>query len=661
MSSVQVYGGCQTCKQLLARLVQGCPASCWLLQGIQRSEICCNIRGAGKAMAAEARQQKYDRQLRIWGDHGQQFLESSSVCLVTADASGTEALKNLVLPGIGRFAILDGQRVGERDIANNFFLSSAHLGRSRAEAATSLLRELNPSVMGSFIDADPVHFAAANPDFFADFTVVIASQLDDDATKTFASLLETRRVPFLLLKTIGLVCSLRTYCPDHLVVESGSENVMDFLRIAEPWTELFEFCSAAGSQLVQLDDEHHAHTPFLVILVHALQQWRASHLGKAVPTSADERNELRAVVQSMRRSAAEENFVQAERHLAAACRLRHKSAELLEVLSHPLCSFEAAGSSFSLWPIVAAIKEFISGEGNVPCSGRLPDMVADSARYAALQELFRRKSSADLARIHEILQERCLVRPQPTSRSFSGLGGGSSNSLAINTSSTGLSSISLPRSSSSSSLIPPPGGSPAASAAAATAGSSSFSGSPGLRSTSSVGSSLSQLAQAAQEGSIRTDLVDWVFGHAAALQVVHCRSVVEEYADRPNTVRLMEAIRNFAQNDQGVFYPLLRACDIFHSRRGRYPESGDLDTVDLRGIMNQFLQDIGLPQAAALIPDELVSEMCRYSGTQLHSISAIVGGIAAQEIIKIVTRQRVPLKNTLIFNGIACASTVLEM
>lgn len=36
---------------------------------------------------------------RLWGDHGQEALESAHVCLINATATGTEILKNLILPG----------------------------------------------------------------------------------------------------------------------------------------------------------------------------------------------------------------------------------------------------------------------------------------------------------------------------------------------------------------------------------------------------------------------------------------------------------------------------------------------------------------------------------------------------------------------------------
>ena len=49
--------------------------------------------------ADDAKKKRYDRQLRLWGEHGQEAMEECSVCLLNASACGSETLKNLVLPG----------------------------------------------------------------------------------------------------------------------------------------------------------------------------------------------------------------------------------------------------------------------------------------------------------------------------------------------------------------------------------------------------------------------------------------------------------------------------------------------------------------------------------------------------------------------------------
>ncbi|CAG5135281.1 unnamed protein product [Candidula unifasciata] len=101
---------------------------------------------------------KYDRQLRLWGDHGQAALETARVCLINASATGTEILKNLILPGIGSFTIVDGNKVQGEDVGNNFFLTADSVGKSRAQVTTELLSELNEDVSGDFLEEVGAHF-----------------------------------------------------------------------------------------------------------------------------------------------------------------------------------------------------------------------------------------------------------------------------------------------------------------------------------------------------------------------------------------------------------------------------------------------------------------------------------------------------------------------
>lgn len=97
-----------------------------------------------------AKERRYDRQLRLWAANGQQALEEAHVLLLNNSTGvvGVETLKNLVLPGIGSFTIVDGTTVTEADLGVNFFLEQASLGKSRATECTRLLRELNPEVNG---------------------------------------------------------------------------------------------------------------------------------------------------------------------------------------------------------------------------------------------------------------------------------------------------------------------------------------------------------------------------------------------------------------------------------------------------------------------------------------------------------------------------------
>ncbi len=54
-------------------------------------------------------------------------------------------------------------------------------------------------------------------------------------------------------------------------------------------------------------------------------------------------------------------------------------------------------------------------------------------------------------------------------------------------------------------------------------------------------------------------------------------------------------------------------------------------------------------------------EVARAEGGELHNIAALTGGMVAQEMIKIITKQYIPIDNTCIFDGIASRCQVLSL
>jgi NEDD8-activating enzyme E1 regulatory subunit len=54
-------------------------------------------------------------------------------------------------------------------------------------------------------------------------------------------------------------------------------------------------------------------------------------------------------------------------------------------------------------------------------------------------------------------------------------------------------------------------------------------------------------------------------------------------------------------------------------------------------------------------------EVARAEGGELHNIAALTGGMVAQEMIKIVTKQYIPIDNTCIFDGINSRCQVLRL
>lgn len=67
------------------------------------------------------------------------------------------------------------------------------------------------------------------------------------------------------------------------------------------------------------------------------------------------------------------------------------------------------------------------------------------------------------------------------------------------------------------------------------------------------------------------------------------------------------------------------------------------------------------PISSCSINEDYVGEIVRYGASELHLIAAIMGGMAAQEAIKLITAQFVPLNGTLIYNGMTGTSFVLPL
>jgi len=57
----------------------------------------------------------------------------------------------------------------------------------------------------------------------------------------------------------------------------------------------------------------------------------------------------------------------------------------------------------------------------------------------------------------------------------------------------------------------------------------------------------------------------------------------------------------------------------------------------------------------------VITELCRAGGGELHNISALTGGMVAQEVIKAITKQYIPVDNTCVFDGITSRTAVFKL
>ncbi|CAJ1390248.1 unnamed protein product [Effrenium voratum] len=323
----------------------------------------------------------------VSGGHGQKALMDAKVCMLGSSAIATETLKNLVLPGVGHFTVVDGSIVEPADLGQNFFLEEADLGKLRSEAVCRWLLEMNPDVQGTHLDLDPAKAVAQGKEFFRQFTMVIACQMMECLAIQLGKVCEEIGIPLVLATSVGFVGKLRIYASEHCVCETKPDSEFGDLRLNDPFPELRRF--ADSIDFATLNDSEHAHVPYVVILIRALDTWRSRGEARKLPKTSAEKDEFKAIVSKMRRSPQEANFEEAMANAYKAWMpyvIPDSVQEVLSLVSH-------AGKS-DFWILARAVSQFVRDCGKLPLAGSLPDMTASTDWYIKLQDESHRNSES---------------------------------------------------------------------------------------------------------------------------------------------------------------------------------------------------------------------------------------------------------------------------
>ncbi|KAK9499289.1 hypothetical protein O3M35_002346 [Rhynocoris fuscipes] len=364
---------------------------------------------APKSPEQSEKSKKYDRQLRLWGDHGQNALEASHICLINATALGTEILKSLVLPGIGGFTIVDGKKITEEDIGANFFLEIDSIGKPRAQVATQLLVELNPDVKGDYVDEAIEDVLKNNPTFFNTFSVVIATALNERALLPLSNLLWSSGVPLIIARSCGFIGIVRLQVKEHTVIESHPDTQNPDLRLDKPFPALSKYVDSINLDEMELKD--HAHVPYVVPLLKSVEEFKSLHNGE-LPKNYKEKDELRSLIRKKIKTNEdgcpehEENFEEAIKAVNFAVTPSTVPKDVLKILNDD-CSMNLTSKSKPFWILAKAVKDFVENEGNgsLPLRGTLPDMTADTASYIALQQIYVQESVRCAEIVHRRVQQ----------------------------------------------------------------------------------------------------------------------------------------------------------------------------------------------------------------------------------------------------------------
>ena len=403
---------------------------------------------------------KYDRQLRLWGSSGQRALGQTTIVLVNATAAGTETLKNLVLPGVGAIHVVDAadapavpkSRTGSAPF-DNFFVfdgddeedangekmevegdddkAASTCSPSRAAVASKHLCELNPDVSGAHTTVPSLSSTEYGP--LLDTIVrqsslpsllIVASDVPPKPLLDLSRAAWDRSIPLIIVRSCGMVGSIRIQVESHPVVESKPDSEVPDLRLADPSGPFPALRALADeTDLASLDNAEHSHVPYVILLIKALTKWRsdlqlpppsdggAKSNMLRFPKAVDEKNAFRATIKSMARNYTDElNFQEAHGDAYLAYAERDVPWEVQELLDGTTdesvtaiiqkfvggsgCGTAAAaaaagGSDASVASrnvrfaiLLLALKRFLEKSGGrwPPLDGKIPDMTASTGK-----------------------------------------------------------------------------------------------------------------------------------------------------------------------------------------------------------------------------------------------------------------------------------------
>ncbi|KAL8861767.1 MAG: hypothetical protein Q9178_001968 [Gyalolechia marmorata] len=565
-----------------------------------------------------AKEKKYDRQLRLWAASGQQALEDAHVLLLNDGGPGVvgvETLKNLILPGVGSYTIVDDNIVAENDLGINFFLTDDSLGKSRAEETCKYLTELNPDVKGHPVqkslerflggaipqdDYPPDPPTLADPNALENYSLVlfVASKQNNRYLKYVAAYCVRKALPLFFVQSLGLFSHFSIQLPDTFpIVDTHPEptSTQD-LRLLKPWPELEAFAMSKTEDLDTLSNHNHGHVPYLLLLLRFLNDWRVSHDGN-VPREYREKKEFKSFVESKARTdnpeGGEENFDEAAAAVLKSLNKPTLPNGLGQIFEDPNCK-KPQRDSANFWVVANAIQKFHETHGSLPLPGALPDMKAQSQDYIQLHNIYKAKARQDVDEV--IKSVRCteadLKRHTPV------------GTREIETFCKGAAFVKLIRGQ------PLPEYGP-----------------------------ICQARQKPLHDTLKDD--DSLLSIFVAFQAYDLW--LQEYFDAPHETDSPTSSEKF------VLGSLKQSARILIDHNAHLVSPGDAG--DSRHYVNKIMPRI----------EPILEEFARADGAELHNISALTGGMVAQEVIKVLTKQYIPIDNTCVFDGITSKSAVFHV
>ncbi|KAI8087500.1 hypothetical protein BDF21DRAFT_335428 [Thamnidium elegans] len=235
-----------------------------------------------------------------------------------------------------------------------------------------------------------------------------------------AAICNESRKTLITVKNKGLVGVFSIQAPEHTVIETHPDNATD-LRLSKPFQQLIDYVSTFDFD--KLDQTDLGQVPFVVVLLKFMELWKKEDSSIQIPLSYAQKKELVERINAGKRTPDQENFDEAIANAWRLCSADRISDEVLQILEDTSCQ-GAHNESPYFWILARALRDFVETEsgGQLPLSGKLPDMKSDTMNYIGLQKVYREKALSDFEsvkrRVKGLVEGTDVVIPDETIEIF---------------------------------------------------------------------------------------------------------------------------------------------------------------------------------------------------------------------------------------------------
>ena len=254
--------------------------------------------------------------------------------MIGCSPAGTETLKNLVLPGAGKFLIVDDKKVCKRDLGNDFFVAPESVGQLKAKVVSEMMKEMNPDVqVGNYLEMSASEFLEKT-DIVSGANLVIACEVDNNIATKLGDICYPTSIPLIVIRQYGLLGYIRLQKRENCIVEPkiAMKKIKD-IRVHKPWPELEEY--AMSFDFSKMEEMEHNHTPYAVILIQAIKKWRAENDGKDPKTFPEKKKFREETIKSLAKFGGAQNFGEAKTSYVEAYKTDAIEFKLQEVFDNP--------------------------------------------------------------------------------------------------------------------------------------------------------------------------------------------------------------------------------------------------------------------------------------------------------------------------------------